>query len=226
MGGQSWSLRCDILWFHGAVAGMLETVCCGTTVSAECTACWWLVCWRLFAVARWWVQNALHAGDWYVGDCLLWHDGDCRMHCMLVTADCAALQWCVCGTLMVAECMAWWWLQSPLHCGDCKVDCIVVIVKFMAWWWLQISLHSCDCKVLCIVVLNEFMAWWWLQSSLHSKCVTCWWLQGVLCVGDCKTFDKLVIAKCVTYWWFQNVWPTRLCKSLCKRQLKEFGISG
>ena len=164
IGGLWWSLCCDSLWFHGAVAGMFET-----------------------AVARWWVQNALHAGDCRLCSTpvmCLWHTDGCRMY----------------GMMVIAKFIVLWWLQSSLHCGDCKVHCSVVLIKFMAWWWLQ--------------------------SSLHSKCATGWWLQGVLCVGDCKTFDKPMIAKCVTYWWFQNVWPTGLGKSLCKRQLQEFGISG
>ena len=66
IGGLWWSLCCDILWFHGAVAGMFETVCCGTMVSAERTA----------------------------GDCrlcstpvmCLWHTEGCRMYGMMVIA--------------------------------------------------------------------------------------------------------------------------------------------
>lgn len=182
IGGLSWSLCCDILWFHGAVAGMFEAVCCGRMVSAECTACWWL-------------QTVQHSSDVFVAHWGLqnvWHDGDCKVHCIV----------------LIAELIILWWLSNLWHDGDCKFH------------------YSCDCKVHCSVVLIEFMAWWWLQSSLHSKCVTGCWLQGVLCVGDCKTFDKLVIAKCVTYWWLQNVWPTSLGKSLCERQVEEFGISG
>ena len=170
IGGLWWSLCCDILWFHGAVAGMFETVCCGTMVSAERTACWGL-------------QTVQHSSDVFVAHWGLqnvWHDGDCKVHCIVV----------------IAKFIGLWWLSNLWHDGDCKFH------------------YSCDCKVHCSVVLIKFMAWWWLQSSLHSKFGTCWWLQGVLCVGGCKTFDKPVIAKCVTYWWLQNVWPTSLGKSL------------
>ena len=186
IGGLWWSLCCDILWFHGAVAGMFETVCCGTMVSAERTACWGLQTVQhssdVFVAhwGLWWLQTVQHSSDVFVAHWGLWW-----LQTVQHSSD-----------VFVAH----WGLQNVWHDGDCKVHCIVVIVRFMAWWWLQISL------LLWLQSSLQCGAYWIYGMMVIAKFTAfkvCWWLQGVL-----------VIAKHLTNWWLQNVWPTSLGKSL------------